>query len=111
MAKIRQNINFHSFRTLVRVGLLVLGGMLWAETGLCYSANKVWFEFMEDGTYKVVVNYTVPEIKEFRESYVIFSNKRKAESFYWALVRGADFYPSQPYVLGFTKPKLNPDPW
>lgn len=76
-----------------------------------YTANKVWFEFLEDGRYKVIVNYTVPEIKEFRESYVIFNKKREAESYFWSLVRGADFYPSQPYVARFEKPKLRPDPW
>ncbi|SMF22397.1 hypothetical protein [Pseudobacteriovorax antillogorgiicola] len=76
-----------------------------------YTANKVWFEFMDTGQYKVVVNYTVPELKEFRESYVIFNQKRDAEAYFWALVRGADFYPGQPLVTEYKEPKLRPDPW
>ena len=47
-----------------------------------YSANKVWFEFRPSGIYRVVVNYTVPEMKEFREAYVEFTSRKAAESFF-----------------------------
>jgi hypothetical protein len=91
----------------VLVSYFVLNAQsLWA-----HSANMVWFEFMDDGRYKVIVGYTVPELKEFRESYVIFRSKQKAERYYWALVRGADFYPSNPESIRFQNPKLQPRPW
>lgn len=76
-----------------------------------FTANKVWFEFMDTGQYKVVVNYTIPELKEFRESYVIFNIKQEAEAYFWALVRGADFLPGSPPTIKFKKPKLQAEPW
>ncbi len=82
-----------------------------ADITLAFTANKVWFEFQPNGGYKVIVNYTVPELKEFREAYVVFYNKKSAEKFYWSLVRGADFYPAEPYKLEYQAPKLRPDPW
>jgi len=85
--------------------------LLWAGPVLGHSANMVWFEFMDDGRYKVVIGYTVPELKEFRESYVIFRSKSEAESFYWDLVQGADFYPSHPQSIRFSAPKHKPTPW
>lgn len=76
-----------------------------------YSANRVWFEFRPGGIYRVYVNYTVPELKEFRESYVEFRTKKAAERFYYDLLRGADFYPPAPEALRFTPPPQRPDPW
>ena len=95
----------------LRNGFLVLFFLGFSSKSFGYTANKVWFEFLQTGQYKVIVNYTVPEVKEFRESYVIFNNKKKAEAYFWALVRGADFYPSHPPITRFEKPKLRPDPW
>jgi len=76
-----------------------------------YTANKVAFEFLQNGRYRVTVNYTVPELKEFRESYVIFKKKKEAESFYWKLIQGADFYPEDPQLVRFIPPKSQPTPW
>jgi hypothetical protein len=76
-----------------------------------YTANKVWFEFRPEGIYRVHVGYTVPELKEFRESYVEFRKKKDAEKFYWDLVRGADFYPPDPMARRFVNQPLVPDPW
>lgn len=76
-----------------------------------FSANKVWFEFRPDGIYRIYVNYTVPELKEFRESYVEFRKKKDAERFYWDLVKGADFYPEDPKTRRFNVPSLKPEPW
>ncbi len=76
-----------------------------------YTANKVWFEFLEDGRYRVTVNYTIPAIKEYREAAVIFQKKKEAEAFYWKLVRGADFYPEDPAQVRFIPPKSGPAPW
>ncbi len=94
---------------LLRIGCFLL---LWKnETLWAYSANKVAFEFLDTGRYRVTVSYTVPALKEFRESYVIFKKKKDAEKFYWALIRGADFYPENPELLRFVEPKREPEPW
>lgn len=76
-----------------------------------YSANKVWFEFRPDGIWRVHVSYTVPEFKEFRQSYVEFRSKKDAERYYWDLVKGADFYPPNPKARRFVSTPLEPDPW
>ena len=91
--------------------LALLGLGLGDGTGLGYTANKVWFEFRPDGRYRVYVNYTVPELKEFREAWVDFAKKKEAERFYFDLVRGADFYPPDPKARRFTNPAMKPDPW
>jgi len=89
------------------VGLLVTTSNAWS-----YAANKVWFEFRDNGRYRVIVNYTIPELKEFREEYVEFANRREAETFYWQLIRGADFYPPDPKRTTFQKsPPTAPVPW
>ncbi len=87
---------------------------LWLSAGPkshAYTANKVWFEFRPGGIYRVHVGYTVPELKEFRESYVEFRKKSEAEKYYWDLVKGADFYPSDPKSRKFVNQPLEPDPW
>ena len=76
-----------------------------------YSANKVWFEFREGHGYRVYVNYTVPALKEFRESYVDFKQKKEAEKFYWSLIRGADFYPPSSAETKFQSEPAKPEPW
>ena len=90
---------------------LTLSVFLTAGRAVAFSANKVWFEFLPSGIYRVYVNYTVPELKEFRESYVEFRKKQDAEKFYWDLVRGADFYPDDPKTRRFTAPPAKPVPW
>lgn len=82
-----------------------------AAPALGYSANKVWFEFRPTGIFRVYVNYTVPELKEFREAYVEFQNKKEAEQFYWDLVRGADFYPPDPKGRRFESRPPIAEPW
>jgi len=85
--------------------------LLWASSAHAYTANKVWFEFRRGGVYRVYVSYTVPALKEFRESYVDFRSKKKAESFYWDLIRGADFYPPQADERRFVNQPLEPSRW
>lgn len=80
-------------------------------TAGAYTANKVWFMFKPYGGYRVYVNYTIPELKEYREAYVEFVNKKAAEKYYWDLVRGADFYLPEPESIRFTNKALEPDPW
>ena len=78
---------------------------------LAYSANKIWFEARPDGIYRVHVNYTVPELKEFREAYVEFTKRKDAERYYWDLVKGADFYPPDPKARRFVSEPMSPEPW
>ena len=80
-------------------------------TSLGYTANKVWFEFRPDGRFRVHVNYTIPELKEFRDCWVDFAKRKAAERFYWDLVRGADFFPPSPEQRTFKVPKQGPEPW
>jgi len=90
---------------------LALAGLAPATSSWAYTANKVWFEFRPNGLFRVHVNYTVPELKEYREAYIDFRRKQAAESFYWDLVRGADFYPSNPKARRFVAPVMKPSPW
>lgn len=83
----------------------------WASEAYAFTANKVWFEFRPRGRYRVTVNYTVPALKEFRESYAEFTNKKEAEKFYWALVRGADFFPADAGNIKFVTQPAVAEPW
>jgi hypothetical protein len=86
--------------------------ILLCDQALALTANKVWMEFRPNGRYRVYVNYTVPEIKQYREAYVDFSKKKEAESFYFDLVRGADFYEPLAAQRRFdTQPKAKATPW
>ena len=76
-----------------------------------HSANMVWFEFRDDGRFRVYVQYTIPELKEFREAYIDFKSQKKAEAFYWHLVRGGDFHLGSPKAQHFHTPSLKPQPW
>jgi hypothetical protein len=92
--------------------LLIASAILAASgTAQAYSANKVWYEVRPSGVIRVNVGYTIPELKEYRESYVEFRKKKEAEAFYWDLVRGADFYPQDPAARRFNAPPSKPDPW
>ena len=92
--------------------MLGIGLAVWqAPRAQAYSANKVWFEFRPNGIFRVYVNYTVPELKEFREAYVEFRAKKEAERFYWDLVRGADFYPPDPAGRRFQSRPPVAEPW
>jgi hypothetical protein len=100
-------------QSLVRNSILALAAafLLAPVTADGYSANKVLFMFKPYGGYRVYVNYTVPELKEYREAYVEFVNKKAAEKYYWDLVRGADFYLPEPESIRFTNKALEPEPW
>lgn len=77
---------------------------------LALTANKVEFEF-HPGFYRVVFEYTIPELKELREGMIELKSKKKAEKIYWKLLRGADFYLGEPGQIIFINPKKEPDPW
>ncbi|HYX39619.1 MAG TPA: hypothetical protein VE954_41505 [Oligoflexus sp.] len=96
---------------MMRAFYLAMILALGSASAEAYTANKVAFEFMQNGQYRITVNYTDAELKEFRESYVLFNKKKEAESFYWKLVRGADFYPEDPKLVRFIPPKTKPTPW
>ena len=91
--------------------LIILSVAWFGKSLMAYTANRVHFEFMQTGQYRVIVNYTIPELKEVREAYVIFNKKSEASKFYWSLVRGGDFFPSDPKNIRFIRPKLEPRPW
>jgi hypothetical protein len=82
-----------------------------SERAFAFTANKVWFEFRPGSIYRVYVNYTVPELKEFREAYTEFRSKKEAEKFYWDVVRGADFYLPRPDERRFQTDPPRPEPW
>ncbi len=87
---------------------LMLG---FSAESLALTANKVWMEFRSNGRYRVFVNYTVPEQRQFREAYVDFSTKQEAERFFFDLVRGADFSIPNAKDRKFTTAPLKADPW
>lgn len=69
----------------------------------------VWFKKMSPYRYRVFVNVTVPELKEFREYHVDFRSFKKAKDFYFKMVKGADFYP--PEKTKYQSTPNGPDPW
>ncbi|RZA17454.1 MAG: hypothetical protein EOP10_22745 [Proteobacteria bacterium] len=95
---------------LLNKALLVVG-LIAPETLFAYSANKVWLDDLDNGNFRVRVQYTVPALKEFREAQAIYKSKREAEVFYWHLIRGGEFATGGPAKLWFLPPKSEPNPW
>lgn len=93
------------------VSLTAIGLIMWYTTAYSLSANEVWFEFLANGRFRVKVNYTLPELKEFREAYVDFNSQKAAEAFYWHLVRGGDFHLKDPKTDHFHQVPQQPSPW
>ena len=86
--------------------------MFSSVTAEAYTANQVAFEFRPNGTYRVYLYYTVPALKEFREAAVEFSSRKKAESFYFEVLRGADFFIDEnSATTQFVNEPLAPKPW
>lgn len=98
-------------RKILSICLLLIGASVHSSTALAYTANRVMFEYRPKGGYRVVVNYTVPSLREYREAYVDFKRKKEAEAFYWDMVRGADFYPSDPTKRQFLTTTAQSEPW
>ena len=95
----------------VRPLLLALGVCFYSVGPLeAHTANKVWFEF-HPTFYRVVVHYTVLELKELREAYIEFYSKKKAEKVYFDLLRGAEFYLDDHGNLKFKQQNKKPEPW
>jgi hypothetical protein len=95
-------------RTKITLGLL---GMILAVRAQAYTANQVSFQFLSNGKYRVNLYYTVPALKEFRESTVEFNDRAKAEAFYFNVLRGADFYLADEPETRFVNEPLAPSPW
>ena len=94
------------------LGVVACVGFLASGTiANAYTANKVWFEHLPDGLFRVYVTYTVPALKEFRQSYVDFVKRDDAAAFYFELVRGADFHPSVTGNRRFQEQPLQPHSW
>ena len=61
---------------------------------------------------RIKVIYTVPALRELREMTIEYNNRKKAESHYWKLVRGAHFFPPEAGSgIKFLEDKLEPSPW
>ena len=82
-----------------------------ALPAVAYTANQVSFEFRPNGIYRVYLYYTVPALKQFRESVVEFTSRKKAEKFYYEVLRGADFYIDDKGTTQFINEPLAPSPW
>jgi len=76
-----------------------------------YTASKVAFEARPTGIFRVYVTYTVPALKEVRESFVEFTSRKEAEAFYYDLLNGADFYHTSPKRREFKQSARQPRPW
>ena len=81
-----------------------------SSTLLAMSANHVWYEF-HPGFIRVLVDYTVPELRERREAYIELSDTKKAAQIFWNLVKGAEFFIETPDRIIFDNPPPQPDPW
>ncbi|MEY4631280.1 MAG: hypothetical protein RIQ81_1400 [Pseudomonadota bacterium] len=88
--------------------LICLGG---AEPALGLTASKVAFEARPDGIFRVYVTYTVPALKEVKEAFVEFNQRKEAEAYYYDLLRGADFYLNDPSRREFKTGPRQPTPW
>ncbi len=90
---------------------LVLAAFLPSTSLFAYSANRVWFEVLDSGYYRVRVMYTVPALKEFREAHAIYKSKKEAEAYYWHLVRGGEFATGGDAKIWFLPAKEKANPW
>jgi hypothetical protein len=91
--------------------LVFLSSILWSSSAWAYTANQVSFEFRPNGIFRVYLYYTVPAIKEYREATVEFVSRKKAEKFYYDVLRGADFYIDDKGKTEFVNAPLAPKPW
>ncbi len=82
-----------------------------ADCSFGYTANQVSFEFRQGGTYRVNLYYTIPALKEFREAYIDFRDRKQAERFYFDVVKGADFYVDSQGQVDFNNSQTSPSPW
>jgi hypothetical protein len=96
------------FYSYVLVSLLCF---LTSDLAKAYTANQVTFQFLDNGRFRVNLYYTVPALKEFREAYVEFEERKKAEAFYFDVLRGADFYLEDEPETKFVNEPLAPSPW
>jgi hypothetical protein len=99
----------YSAKSLVLI--LSLGVCLAAQCALGYTANQVSFEFRQGGTYRVNLYYTIPALREFREAYIDFNDRKQAERFYFDVVKGADFYVDSQGQVDFNNSQTSPSPW
>lgn len=97
------------YRQILSLGAAVF--LLLTEPVVAYTASKVAFEARPNGIFRVYVNYTVPALKEFRESFVEFRSRQDAEAFYYDLLNGADFYQQDPKRREFKEVPRQPTPW
>ena len=100
----------NAFQTFLLRAICALAAS-WSAVASAYTANQVTFEFRPNGTYRVYLYYTVPALKEFREAAIDYSNRKKAEKFYFDVLNGADFYIDDQGQAEFVNDALEPSPW
>lgn len=57
-----------------------------------FNANKVQITRLENGKYRVIINYTHVEVGEYRQAYADFDKKKDAMKAYQDIANGADFF-------------------
>ena len=95
------------YSSLLIVFLSFLGG----GQARALTANQVTFQFLSNGKYRVNLYYTLPALKEFREAYVEFDDRKRAEAFYFDVLRGADFFLEDEPQTKFVNEPMAPSPW
>lgn len=96
---------------ILMITLIIYLYISYIPLAMAYTANKVWMEIRHNNKYRVYINYTIPALKEMREAYVDFDNKKEAEKFYFDLIKGADFFPSDYKNTKYINQTSAPDPW
>ena len=92
--------------------LLLFWSLYQSVPAVAISANSVWFEF-HPGFYRVYIEYTLPELKQLRTAVAEFRSKRKAQEFYFGLLRGGEFELSTTNKthVDYVPQKKAPNPW
>ena len=75
-----------------------------------FTANWVDIQHLNNGKYRVIINYTNLEIGEYRQAYVDFIKKKEAIDVFQKLAQGATFYWGDSKTIFFPKEgeKLSP---
>ncbi len=93
------------------IGFITLALGLVPTPLFAFSANKVWWESLDDGRVRIAVQYTVPALKEFRLAHAIFTQKKEADAFYWHLIQGGEFSVNGQAQLRYPTLKKEAVPW
>lgn len=76
-----------------------------------FTANKVGWKTKQNGLITLVIEYTIPDLKEKRLAEIDYASQKKASEVYGKLVQGADFYFKDAGKIVFQNPEPKPSPW